>query len=209
MNNYKNRIGKTKNHNFIDFQDFESLYKKRPLIDSLINCYIEIFNESDVWSEDYTYEDVIIILQKQLTGAASIRLCVDSRTSEVIGFCWAQLITASEVHDTINAVQYVQSHSSINIKHQLGKLVGKESVIYLQDLGVSKAYRGKIHLGQLIASVLEDVAVQANTRKIFFWSIKETCVKKLAQRVNINPAFTADNMQFFAGHLPNLKRYVS
>jgi hypothetical protein len=125
----------------------------------------------------------------------------------VVGFCWAQLIAPDEVYDTVRNVQYVERISQNDIKNDLRALFGNAPVIYLQDLGIKRSYRGKVHVGALVSPALEDVSRQSGTRKIFFWSVAETCVNKLAGKANIPVVLTHDNMQFFVGDLPSLKRY--
>jgi len=193
-------------HHFIDLMSIEQLQQYPQLLDSLIECYRTIFGEPDVWNETYSYNDVLQKLQLELSGAACLRLCVNDANQQVIGFCWAQLLTGKQVATAVDAIHFVDQHHSQQINGQILQVIGKDAVIYIQDLGIRKEFRSKISLELLISPVLETVAQQAKTRKLFFWSVKGTCVWWMAKRIGIKPTFTLDAMQFFSGDLPVVYR---
>jgi len=191
---------------FIDFTSFEELSRHPRIINSLITDYRNIFGEPDVWSERYNHEEVLKKLQHELDGHAAIRLCVNNDSQTVVGFCWAQLLNASNIIAAIQSVNFFISYGSPEIDHLLNNIIGENPVIYIHDLGVSKSCRGTLPLEQLICPVVESISQATGTRSIFFWSVENTCVAWLAQKIGINPALSVGKMQFFKGEYPPIDK---
>ena len=188
----------------LDFTSYSQLQERPVLLASLAKCYHEVFSEPGTWEESYSEEEVLHKLERELEGYAALRLYVHAGSNDVIAFCWAQYLANEAIADAIFSVHYVKNAESSLDRKQLLRLVGESSVIYLQDLGVKKMYRGSIPLEELIHPVLENVAKRARTRQLFFWSVSATCVSWLACKVGIGMVERKNDMCFFRGELPSL-----
>jgi len=193
-------------YHFIDFMNMRQLQRHTDILVSLIDCYRTIFAEPDVWNESYSDADVLKKLHLELAGSACLRVCISDVNQQVIGFCWAQLLTGEQVATAVNAIHFVDQSHCQNLNEQIMKTVGHKPVIYIQDLGIKKEYRSKVSLELLISPVLETVAQQAKTRQLFFWSVTDTCIWWMAKKIGIKPAFNIESMQFFSGDLPLVYR---
>jgi hypothetical protein len=194
---------------FADFDTFAALRDNRNLLSGLIATYREIFSEPDVWNENYSYNDVLEKIEAEMAGAAGLRLCL-SQNDEVIGFCWAQRLTAERVCSAVGSIQFIGRIGrgpDVEIERKLQDVVGEEPVVYLHDLGVRRQYRGKVPLIDLMVPVLEKVCQRAGTRRLCFWSVSQTCVGKLADKAGIDTVFCVGDMQFFIGELPSLSTF--
>jgi len=186
-------------HNYIDFNSFDSLSSNKFVMNNLIQTYQNIFSDPNLWDEHYTKQEVMENLEEDLFGDSTIRLCVNN--DEVLGFCWAQHLSYYEVEKTINSIKFYQELGNPDIHHTLHSIIGDEPVIYLHDLGIANNYRGQLALTQLICPVLTSLAERTNTSRVFFWSIENTRVFKLAERAGFELAATENGMQFFIGNI--------
>lgn len=185
---------------YYDFQDFAALAAQPQLLHGLVSSYQAIFGDPDGWAEHYSVEDVLAKLTKELSGHAALRVCADA-AGDVIGFCWAQALNVDDIVDAISSIDYYQSIGAPEVDHRLRQLFANGRVIYLHDLGIARAYRGRIPLSQLIYPVLDNVAEHSALNTVFFWSIAETNVSRLAKRAQFHPVLTVDAMCFYAGDL--------
>ncbi len=195
MNNLQQR--------YIDFNSFEAIYSKPLTMNQLVQTYQNIFSDPALWDEQYTEQEVLDNLQDELSGAASIRLCVQN--NEVLGFCWAQRLNYSNIAHTIKNIKYYQALGNPDIHKILYDIIGDEPIIYLHDLGIASHYRGQLALNQLICPVLMSLSERTNINKVFFWSIENTRVFKLAERAGFKLVATKSGMQFFIGELKTSK----
>jgi len=186
-------------HNYIDFHDFKSIAANEHVLDNLVHTYRSIFSDPELWDEQYTVHEVINNLEDDLSGDAAIRLCMNN--DEVLGFCWAQRLSYEHVEQTINSIRYYQELGRPDIRNILRKIIGDEPVIYLHELGVSIECRGQVALHNLICPVLISLSERTKTDRVFFWSIENTRVFKLAERAGFRLAATDNKMQFFIGEL--------
>ncbi len=191
-----------KKQQYLDFYSFQSLLANKERMTRLVSEYQNIFGDPELWNESYTKQEVLHSLRDQLAGKAGIRLCVENDVpSKLIGFCWAQLLSAHEIEKSIQAVQYYQTLGDPDIRRVLRSIVGTEAVIYLHDLGVSAEHRGQVSLQQLIYPLLASLAQRTQTRRVFFWSIGGTRIYRLAERAGFQLAAEVFGMQFFIGNL--------
>ncbi|MFO7603800.1 MAG: hypothetical protein R6X06_08290 [Gammaproteobacteria bacterium] len=189
-------------HTYIDFNNFEALAQQQDILNSLTSNYCRIFGEPDVWNETYDHDEIREKLQQELSGTSALRVCLDTESNEVIGFCWAQLLDAAEIVTAVQSVHFYTAYGAPDVDQALHNIIGKNAVIYVQDLGINKAYRGSIPLEQLICPVIENVSKRAQTRNVFFWSVADTCIGWLAEKTGIRTALTIGKMQFFGGEFP-------
>lgn len=83
----------------------------------------------------------------------------------------------------------------------LEQLIGDEPVIYLHDLGIVNRYRGQIPLSKIICPVLAELKQRSKVPRIFFWSIEDTRIYRLAMRASCQLVANVGRMQFFIGRL--------
>lgn len=194
---------------FMDFSSFEELTQHPKILVNLLTNYCNIFGEPDVWNEQYSAEEILEKLENELSGHATMRLCINTITNEVIGFCWAQLLNGNQIVAAIKSIHFYQKYRTPKIDESLQTLIGNKSSIYVHDLGINKSYRGKIPLEQLICPVIEHLSNQAQTRNLVFWSVSDTCIAWLAKKVGIDVALTLGKMQFFEGEFPAMEALES
>lgn len=185
------------NLQFFEFTHYQQLNRNLAWHDGLIECYREVFQES--WGENYSYQEVKQRLQKELTGSACLRFVMDMTTNKVIGFCWAQFLSPSEIKCAIASIKYIHT-----VKHFLidDAVQTTSSIIYIHDIGILKSARNQVPLSLLILPVLESVALYSHCRQIMFWSIQQTCIAHLASKIDIRPYYKMGDVQFFNGVLP-------
>lgn len=190
-----------------DFDNFEQLQQQPALLVSLAQCYCEIFAEPGIWAEHYSQQQVLTKLQNELRGPAALRVFTEPASDEVIAFCWAQYLAPAAVIEAIASVEYVQSQTQGQSQplqlESLQAAIGEQPLIYLQDLGIRKDHRGNLSLVDLIHPTLERVAASAGTRRLFFWSVKATCISWLAEKSGIAKVYEQADMCFFRSELPS------
>ena len=187
-------------YHYIDYENFDELASDPVTLDQLIQLYRQIFSEPDGWNEQFCYDQVRANLMHELSQHACLRLCTTSgRQREVVGFCWAQLLSIAEVAQTIKTVQYYDMLGSPQIEKPLQDILGNVPVIYLHDLGIKRELRGKLSLSHLIQPVLQDVARQTGIKRVLFWTIANTHVSRLARRGGFRLALLHSGMQFYIG----------
>lgn len=189
------------NISFRDFHSFRHLQKHRDIMYSLIECYQNVFSESDIWNEFYSVGEIISKLKHELSGDCSMRVCLDADLNRVVGFCWAQSLSKNQIFKCLGAVKYVEGTALNEVDQHLETILGKYSAVYLQDLGIDKNYRQSIPLQALILPPIKSTALQSKNNKLIFWSVAETCIAHLSKKVGIKPFFQQDNMLFFCGDL--------
>ncbi len=168
---------------------------------SLIECYQNVFSEPDIWDEFYSVGEIINKLKHELSGDCSMRVCIDTDNNCVVGFCWAQSLSRNQSFRCIEQVKYVEGNKLNEVAQQLETIMGQESAVYLQDLGIDRNYRQSIPLESLILPPIKSTALQSDDNKLLFWSVAQTCIAHLSEKVGIKPFFHQDNMLFFCGDL--------
>jgi hypothetical protein len=185
---------------YSDFSSFNELKKDAIATNNLIALYRSIFAEPDGWAENYSYREVYNNLADELSENAYLRLCVDSdNDDEVIGFCWAQLLLLEDICQAITTVQHYNMIGSPDVFTPMSRLIGNEPLIYVHDLGIKRPLRGKLPLNKMIYPVLQGVARQTGVDKVFFWTIANTNVSKLAKRAGFELLMIHTGMQFYVG----------
>ncbi len=191
-----------KNINYLDFHNYDALTADKSISDKLVESYQNIFGDPKLWGESYSDQDINDKLQDELSGKASLRLCINGEGNrEVLGFCWAQLLNLDGVKSAIESIQFYKTLGSPKIRETLKSILKDESVLYLHDLGIAKQCRGKVSLQNLICPVLNSLAKKSNTQRLFFWSIKDSRIFNLAKYTGFKLAATVDGMQFFIGDI--------
>ena len=193
----------TKNMMFKDFNSYESLIAEGNMSDQLIKTYQNIFGDPDLWGESYSQGEVEEKLKDELSGKAGLRLCLDenenTEANGLLGFCWAQQLGLQGVKSAIESIQFYQDLGSPKILETLKRILDDKPVLYVHDLGIPKDHRGQVPLHKLICPVLNSLAERSQTSRLFFWSIKESRIYKLAQYAGFKQVANIAGMQFFIG----------
>ncbi|MEB8432953.1 hypothetical protein OO007_12010 [Cocleimonas sp. KMM 6892] len=214
MNNF---INKTMNNKmtFKDFHNFDALMAEGNMSEQLIKTYQNIFGDPDLWGESYSQSEVEEKLKDELSGNAGLRLCINDNdidkgvenvadsanqtVNDLLGFCWAQQLGLQGVKSAIESIQFYQDLGCPKILEPLKRILDDKPVLYVHDLGISKDYRGQVPLHKLICPVLNSLAERSQTSRLFFWSIKESRIYKLAQYAGFKQVANIAGMQFFIG----------
>lgn len=192
-------------YRFLDFYGLDALMQDNALAELLIRKYQQIFNDSSLWGEQYTFNEVMHNLRKQLSGDAAIRLCLnEEQNHHPVAFCWAQVLTHEEIVSNIEHVQYYQSLGAPRVAEVIRRNIGHGKAVYLHDLGVSSECRGEVSLRQLILPTITQLAHRTGVNQILYWSIKDTRIHRLAERAGHELIAEVDGMQFFSGSLHKL-----
>lgn len=192
--------------NYLDFYSYKSLIADKNMSNKLVKTYQHIFGDPLLWGENYSQHEVQNKLRDELSGNASLRLCINSsNNSELLGFCWAQQLHLHGVENAIQSIQYYKALGRPDIRDTLKQILNDEPVIYLHDLGIAAPYRGLVPLQQLICPVLNSLSIRSQTQRLFFWSIKDSRIFRLAEYAGFKLAATVNGMQFFIGNI-NSKR---
>lgn len=182
---------------FFECTHYQQLRKNLDWHDGLIECYREVFRES--WGETYSYQEVVRRLQTELSGHACLRFAVDLTTNKVLAFCWAQHLSTDAIKHAVGTIHYIHTVENFSIDDAVQETNG---AIYIHDIGILKSVRNTVPLTLLILPVLETVSLYARSRQLLFWSIKETCIGHIANKINIQPYYQKGDVQFFSGVLP-------
>ena len=201
----KNIMNKTMTNNmtFKDFHNYDSLIAEGNISEQLIKTYQNIFGDPDLWGESYSQGEVEDKLKDELAGNAGLRLCLDENenigSNDLLGFCWAQQLGLQGVKSSIESIQFYQDLGCPKILEPLKRILDDKPVLYVHDLGIPKDYRGQVPLHKLICPVLNSLAERSQTSRMFFWSIKESRIYKLAQYAGFKQVANIAGMQFFIG----------
>lgn len=193
---------------FQEYLSYQDLSSRPAVFNQLITTYQSVFGEPDVWAENYTCEEVHSKLKAELAGSANLRICVDDDVeSSVAGFFWAQLLHVPEIVDAIGTIKFSQSFAKAQLRAQLYDAIGPEPVIYIHDLGIQKAYRGKVQLTQLICPALWELTRRTGLAKVMFWSVPGTQMSAFAKRAGFAEVLVANGMHFYVGELAIEKKF--
>ena len=200
---------------YTDFHSYDSLLADGNMSGQLIKSYQDIFGDPELWGETYSQAEVEDKLKDELSGNAVLRLCLDNNPTNnsfqnnneaenqtangILGFCWAQQLGLAGVRSAIESIQFYQALGSPKILETLKRILDDKPVLYVHDLGISKQYRGQVPLQKLICPVLNSLSERAETSRLFFWSIKESRIYKLAQYAGFKQVANIAGMQFFIG----------
>ena len=200
---------------FKDFHNFDALMAEGNMSEQLIQTYQNIFGDPDLWGESYSQKEVEEKLKDELAGNAGLRLCVNDHgnendiyndihknnqtTNDLLGFCWAQQLGLQGVKSAIESIQFYQDLGCPKILEPLKRILDDKPVLYVHDLGIPKDFRGQVPLHKLICPVLNSLAERSQTSRLFFWSIKESRIYKLAQYAGFKQVANIAGMQFFIG----------
>jgi hypothetical protein len=182
-----------------DFHSYAELLGDVDLAKRLVVAYQEIFGDSEVWAETYTDAEVWRKLKAELAGRASLRVCVDARTGAVVAFFWAQLCSAESIVRALGTIKYSQSLATPALVPTLEDAIGEREVIYVHDLGIRKAWRGRIWLTHLIGPVLWEVCARSGNGRVLFWSVPGTQVAAFARRAGFEEVLVTNGMHFHLG----------
>ena len=182
-----------------DFNSYEELMREPSLARKLVYAYQATFSGSEVWGETYSDEDVHRKLKAELSGHASLRMCVDLHTVEVAAFFWAQLCTPEEILRAIGTIKFSASMATPALLADLRNAIGEREVIYVHDLGILEPYRGRIWMTHLTGPVLHEVAEESGNGRVLFWSVPGTQVAALARRTGFREVLVTNGMHFHLG----------
>ena len=182
-----------------DFQSFEELMREPLLAKSLVRAYQVTFGGSDVWAETYTDPEVWKKLRDELAGRASLRVCVDPATGEVVAFFWAQLCRAEDIVRAISTIKYSEALATPALLRQVRDAIGDREVIYVHDLGILEGYRGRVWLTYLIGPPLWEIAARSGNGRVLFWSVPGTQVAAFARRAGFDEVLVTNGMHFHLG----------
>ena len=188
---------------YLQFHSYNCLSKNPKLTEMLVHAYQDVFGDPKLWNEHYSSEQVLASLQSGLTGKAGIRLCLAEQ--KLMAFCWAQQLHINAIEEAVLSIDYVRQHGGADPGDMLRKVIGDKAVIYLHDLGISQQHRGKVSLSELICPLLSELAGRCQNNRLFFWSIADSRVFRLAERAGFDMVADINGLQFFYGDLNNRK----
>ena len=119
----------------------------------------------------------------------------------MLGFCWAQCLDAAGIENSINTIKYYHMIGAPAVKQHLCNLIGKGKVIYVHDLGVNLAHRGKVPLHRLIYPMLHGLASRSQVNTVMFWSIPDSHISRLARRAGFEMVLEIAGMEFYLGEI--------
>jgi len=182
------------------FSSYQTLVEEKDVVESLVDCYKRVFEDSEVWAENYTTEEVHYRLKNELAGEALLRLCLNEE-DEVIAFAWVQCLDKTDIMNSIESIDYYQEIGSPNISKILDEHVGEEEILYLHDLGVKKEFRGEVSLRKLLCPLVSELSKQSGHHKLFFWTIEKTKISILAKYIGFKKVAKLQDIQFFMGDI--------
>jgi sterol desaturase/sphingolipid hydroxylase (fatty acid hydroxylase superfamily) len=189
---------------YLKFSSYEKLVENQVLVESFVECYKKVFQDTEVWNESYTTQEVHERLKEELEGEALLRLCLNSE-DEVIAFAWVQVLDKQQILKAIESIEYYQEIGSPNISKILDKSVGEEEILYLHDLGVKKECRGEVSLRKLLCPLVSELGERIGHDKLFFWTIEKTKISILAKYIGFKKVAKLGDIQFFMGNLNSNK----
>jgi hypothetical protein len=181
------------------FHGYDELVRDPAIAKSLVRAYQTTFGGSEVWAETYTDEEVWQKLRDQLDGRASLRVCVDPATEDVVAFFWAQLCKKEDILRAVATIKYSESLATPELLASLHEAIGEREVIYVHELGILKEYRGRIWLTHLIGPPLWEVAARSGNGHVLFWSVPGTQVAAFARRGGFREVLVTHGMHFHLG----------
>lgn len=188
---------------FLDFYSFSDLEANPRIFTELVDAYQKIFAEPGVWAEQYSRQDIINNLRREMSGYACLRACLGPKAQQLIGFCWVQVIGFEEMVAALNSVEYCQNSGALELTQTLRHKIGNEKLIYIHDLGIIPEYRKQVSLIDLIYPAVKNVACRSGVSKILFWSSPKTCIHHIAETAKIPVIAGNAEMQFFCGDICN------
>lgn len=186
---------------FLDFYNFNELEANPRIFTELVNAYQKIFAEPGIWDEQYSHEDIVNNLRREMSGYACLRACLDPKALHLIGFCWVQVIGFDEMVGALNSVEYCQNSGVLELIQTLSPKIGDSTMIYIHDLGIVPEYRKQVSLIDLIYPAVKSVACRSGVTKVLFWSSPKTCIHHLAENAEIPMIGGNKEMQFFCGDI--------
>lgn len=203
MNHHIHQPPKLESLVFLDFYSFSDLEANPRIFTELVDAYQKIFAEPGIWEEQYSYEDIVNKLQREMLGYACLRACLDVKGQNLVGFCWVQVIEFDEMVDALNSVEYCQRSDVLELSRSLSQKIGNATLIYIHDLGIVPEYRKRVSLVDLIHPAVKSVAHRSGITKILFWSSPQTCIHHLAEIAEIPMIVANGDIQFFCGDIRN------
>ncbi len=190
--------------------------KNKGLLDQIIQCYIEVFNES--WGEKWDYESASNEITSSFKNNKSrIPLAVFLfDKSRVVGFAWA-IITdiihiESEKDMPFNILKGEKNDGVDSLKFWM-KIWGKKSILVFREMGVLKSYRGG-HALSLFLPIIKS-ARENNCDYINYWTSPESATFKLGLSIGFWPIkiFNKNDLILLMGNMNYvfslLKKYKS
>jgi hypothetical protein len=117
----------------------------------------------------------------------------------VLGFCWAQLLDAAQVMRAVDTIKFYQSIALPDLSDRIETLLAGRRVLYVHELGIVRAARGRIPLSKLIYPVLADLVGRIGNGRVLFWSMPDTLVSVLARRGRFAEYPMPNGMSFHIG----------
>lgn len=182
-----------------DFHSYSALLKDPVFAKKLVRAYQATFASSEVWGEIYTDAEVWRKLKTELSGKASLRVCVDPASGEVIAFFWAQLCKPDDILHAIGTIKYSESVATPALLAELREALGDGELIYVHDLGILEGYRGRIWMTHLIGPALYEIAARTGNGRVLFWSVPGTQVSAFARRAGFREILVTNGMHFHLG----------
>ena len=113
-------------------------------LNSLANCYAEVFNES--WGESWTLETAMHEVNKCITSPPGYTPIISMlfKEEEVVGFCWGFVMETDSLTEdsTPFSSSNFKRHESVSVaKYWLDSVGRKNRLVSMRELGVLKAYR--------------------------------------------------------------------
>jgi hypothetical protein len=191
----------TNTFKFKDYETFSDLSSDTIIFSELVNAYQSIFAEPGAWEENYSHDEIIDNIEQAMKGYACLRVCIDPQYHYVIGFCWGQVASLSEVMTAIDTVEHYHRAGRPDLKTPLSKIIEGGNIMYIHELGIIPKYRQQISLIDLIYPVIINIALRSKETKMLFWSSPETCIHHVAKKAGIPMILANSKMQFFLGDL--------
>lgn len=148
-------------------------------VDSLINCYADVYNESwpdETW--DYETARKTVLESLAVTKSRKPILAILKKDNKVVGFSWIILtskdsINSSDLPFNLSQEEIAESLRVIKLWNQLAK---KDKVVILKETGIRKECRiiKRRHAGSLLHEPIFQHAAQEGFKVLFYWTSFES-----------------------------------
>ncbi len=146
------------------------------LLDSLVQCYIEVFNES--WGDSWTYDSALKEIQASLkktqyrSPILSLLLC---DKDNVVGFAWGICTTVE--HIALSDMPfYYEPEEQIRLLGLTKDYIGLKPVLVYRECGAKHKYRKDLFTLMTLELCLYGKA--CGIEKLIFWTSRDSSVRK-------------------------------
>ena len=181
-----------------EYRSFYDLAAKPRTLESLVALYQSIFGDPKVWGESWSRDDVIAKLVAELSHDACLRVCMRA-DGEVVAFCWAQALSRDAILRAIRSIKYYKEAGAPDLHDDLHQAVGDGRIIYVHELAVAPAYRGRVSLTELVCPGLGALSLRTGLCRVAFWSVAGTMMSRLARRARFKREFCTHGIEFYVG----------